>query len=126
MAQSRKKNESASYRDFLNQLKERDFCRVYLFFGEESYLLEQYKKELTAALIAEGDTMNLNIHREGKISAGQLKDEAMSMPFFADYRLILAENTGLFAPGADEEQVERMVSFLPEIPPTTVLLFTVL
>ena len=124
MAQSRKKNESASYRDFLNQLKERDFCRVYLFFGEESYLLEQYKKELTAALIAEGDTMNLNIHREGKISAGQLKDEAMSMPFFADYRLILAENTGLFAPGADEEQVERMVSFLPEIPPTTVLLFT--
>ena len=68
MAQSRKKNESASYRDFLNQLKERDFCRVYLFFGEESYLLEQYKKELTAALIAEGDTMNLNIHREGKIS----------------------------------------------------------
>ena len=52
MAQSRKKNESDSYRVFLDQLKGRDFCRVYLFFGEESYLLEQYKKELAELLSA--------------------------------------------------------------------------
>jgi DNA polymerase-3 subunit delta len=124
MAQGRKKNQNDSYHIFRDQLKERSFCRVYLFFGEEAYLLRQNMKELTAALIPEGDTMNLNIHKDGRISAGQLKDEAMSMPFFSDYRMILAENTGLFAPGADEGETAAMLSFLPEIPQTSVLLFS--
>ena len=55
---------------------------MYLLYGEEAYLKQQYKQNLVKALNPDGDTMNFN-HYEGKgIDVKQLIDLCETMPFF--------------------------------------------
>ena len=49
----------------LEDIKNQDFKKVYLFYGEEDYLKRQYRDRLVHALNPEGDTMNM-AHFEGK------------------------------------------------------------
>ncbi len=105
------------------ELREGKYHRVYLFFGEESYLSVQYRQSLINALQLDSGSMNLNIHRDSTISFDQVRDEVLTMPFFSDYRLVIVENTNLFAAGASEKDVDNMLSCVSEIPESTVLLF---
>lgn len=99
-------------------LKARSFAPIYLLYGEESYLKRQYKEKLKQALISEGDSMNFS-HYEGKdIRPGELIDLAETLPFFADRRLILVENSGMF-----KNACEEMADYLKEIAPTACLVF---
>ena len=99
-------------------LKARSFAPIYLLYGEESYLKRQYKEKLKQALISEGDSMNFS-HFEGKdIRPGELINLAETLPFFADRRLILVENSGMF-----KNACEEMADYLKEIAPTACLVF---
>ena len=75
----------------LNQdIKDRDFKRVYLLFGDEPYLVGNYKKRLREA-IAGDDTMNFN-YFEGKGPAvREIFSLADTMPFFAEMNRFLWE-----------------------------------
>ena len=48
-------------------IKSGNFKQVYLLYGEEAYLKQQYKQNLVKALNPDGDTMNFN-HYEGHFS----------------------------------------------------------
>ena len=75
-------------------IKSGNFKQVYLLYGEEAYLKQQYKQNLVKALNPDGDTMNFN-HYEGKgIDVKQLIDLCETMPFFAERRVVLLEDTG--------------------------------
>ena len=77
-------------------IKSGNFKQVYLLYGEEAYLKQQYKQNLVKALNPDGDTMNFN-HYEGKgIDVKQLIDLCETMPFFAERRVVLLEDTGFF------------------------------
>ncbi len=73
------------------------FRKVYLLFGEEEYLVQQYKHSLIEAVVDPEDSMNLNIHRQDIPDFGQIRDEVRSMPFFKERRMVVLEDTGLFA-----------------------------
>lgn len=100
-------------------LKTGQLKQVYLLFGDENYLRRQYKERLTKALLPEGDTMNY-AHYEGKgVDIKEVIDLSETMPFFADKRLVVFENTGLFKnAGAD------LADYLKEMPDTTYYIFS--
>lgn len=86
----------------LNQdIKTGQLNHVYLLYGEEAYLRRQYKDRLKEAIIGD-DTMNYHYYEGKNIPVGEVIDQAETMPFFADKRLILMENTGLFKGGGEE------------------------
>lgn len=93
-------------------IKSGSFAPVYLFYGEEDYLKKQYVEKLKKALIPEGDTMNLSAYEGKDIRPGELIDLAETMPFFADRRLILLTNSGLFK-GACDDLAEYMKAIAP-------------
>ena len=99
-------------------IRNRDFQPVYLLYGEESYLKRQYRQKLKEALSAQGDTMNCACFEGKNISPGELVDLAETLPFFADYRLILAENSGFF-----KKSCEELADYLKQVPPTTIFVF---
>ena len=104
----------------LNQdIKNNDFKKVYLLFGEEAFLKKSYKNRLREA-ITQGDTMNYNYYEGKGINVNEIISLSDTMPFFADRRLILMEDSGWFkgGPGADE-----MCAYIENIPDTTCLLF---
>lgn len=102
----------------LNQdIKNRTFKRVYLLYGEEVFLVKSYKNRLREAVLGE-DTMNSH-HFEGKgLNLSEIISLADTMPFFAEKRLILIEDSGLFKSGGEE-----LAEYLPSLPETTCMIF---
>lgn len=94
------------------------FKKCYLLYGEETYLKRQYKQRLRDALIPQGDTMNLSSYQGKGIDVKPLIDFAETLPFFADYRLILIEDSGFF-----KNAEPLLADYLPTAPSSTVFLF---
>ena len=85
----------------IQDLKNETYKPMYLLFGEEDYLRKQYRDKLKAALVAEGDTMNYHYYEGKDINVGEIIDLAETLPFFADRRVIVLENSGLCKSGGD-------------------------
>jgi len=101
-----------------NDIKNHTFKPIYLLYGEEAYLKRSYKNRLKEALIRSDDTMNYHYFEGKNTNPKEIIDLAETMPFFADYRLIIVENSGFF-----KNTCEELVSYVKEIPETCVLVF---
>ena len=83
--------------------------KAYLLYGEERYLIRQYRDKLIKAIVTEDDTMNFSSFEGKDINPNEIIDLAETLPFFADSRLILIENSGLFkARGGKKTEVEKV------------------
>ena len=91
---------------------------LYLLYGEEAYLRRQYRDNLRKALVPDGDTMNCSVYSGKDINANEVVDLAGTMPFFAERRVIIVENSGWFKSG--NEQIDALVKGLPD---TTCMIF---
>lgn len=101
-----------------NDIKTGQLKQSYLLFGEERYLIRQYRDKLQKAMVAEGDTMNFTVFEGSDINPKEIIDLAETLPFFADRRVILIEKSGLFKKGGDD-----LAEYLKEVPQTTCFLF---
>ena len=91
---------------------------LYLLWGEEAYLRKQYRDNLRKALVPEEDTMNCSVYSGKDINVNEIVDLAGTMPFFAERRVIIVENSGWFKSG--NEQIVTLVKALPD---TTCMVF---
>ena len=98
-------------------IKEHTFRPVDLLYGEETFLVNHYKNRLREAIIGE-DTMNVSTFEGKGLDVEELLRLADTMPFFAERRLILVEDSGFF-----KSAPEALVSYLPSMPDTTCLIF---
>lgn len=105
-------------KNLIQDLKTKDFKHFYLLFGEEEYLKRQYKKKLKEALLPGEDTVNLNCYEGKNILVRDLVDQAETMPFFADRRLLLVEESGFFKNASEE-----LAAYLPQMPDTSYMVF---
>lgn len=98
-------------------IKNNEFHRVYLLYGEETYLRRMYKKKLIDALCE--DDMNRSIYSGKNIDLGEMYDNSQTMPFFAERKLIVIDNSG-FCKNASED----MLNILEKAPETTFFIFS--
>ena len=101
-----------------NDIKRQEFKKVYLLYGEERYLIRQYRDKLKKALANPDDTMNFTSFEGDDINVKEIIDLAETLPFFADRRVIFIEDSKLFKKGGDE-----LGEYLTELPDTTYLVF---
>lgn len=94
--------------------------RVYLLFGEETYLRRQKKALLLSAVTNPDDNMNFSSYEGKSINISEIIDLAETMPFLAEYRVILIENSGYFKNAAPDE----LVAYLEAIPDSTCIIFS--
>lgn len=99
-------------------IKTGQFKNIYLFYGEEAYLKKQYKDKLKNALVPPDDTMNFAAYEGKNIDLTELIDLADTLPFFADRRVILIEDSGFF-----KGSCEELAEYVPRVCETTVILF---
>ena len=118
-------------------IKSGQFKQMYLLCGEEAYLRRQYRDKLKAALndgapmgfgttgFVENSVENsmensMNSHYfEGKEqNIGEIIDLAETLPFFAERRVMVLENTGLFKSGG-----EKLAEYLAAPAPTAYFVF---
>lgn len=99
-------------------IKTGQFKNVYLLYGDEAYLKRQYKERLTKAMVKEGDTMNYSYYEGKNISVPEVIDLAETMPFFADRRVIVIEDSGFFKSASAE-----LAAYIKTMPETVCFLF---
>ena len=99
-------------------LKTGQFNNVYLLYGEEAYLKKQYKEKLRNAMLSPDDTMNYAYYEGKGININEVIDLAETLPFFAERRLIILEDTGLFKSTSQE-----LADYLKVMPDTTAMIF---
>ena len=75
-----------------NDIKLGQLKKVYLLYGQERYLIRQYRDKLKKAMVDPEDTMNCSCFEGDDVNIKEIIDLAETMPFFAERRLILMED----------------------------------
>lgn len=101
----------------IQDIKTGQLNHIYLLYGAEAYLRKQYRDRLKAAIIGE-DTINCHDYEGRDIPLGEVIDQAETLPFFAERRLLIIENSGLFKNGG-----EQLAEYLAEPAPTAFFVF---
>ena len=101
----------------IQDIKTGQFNHIYLLYGAEAYLRKQYKDKLKNAIVGD-DNMNYHYYEGKDISIGEVIDQAETLPFFAEKRLIILENSGFFKSGG-----EQLIEYLSSPASTTIFLF---
>lgn len=99
-------------------IRDNQYKPCYLLYGEERYLIHRYRDKLKKALNPDGDTMNYALFEGKNIDTEELISLADTLPFFADKRLIVVENSGFFKTSND-----RLADYVKKSGDTAVLVF---
>lgn len=99
-------------------IKTRQFRRIYFFFGEEAYLRNQYRNVLKDS-IANGDTMNVSEFSGKEVDVKEIIELSETAPFLAEFRVIMIHDTNLFKSSNSE-----LAEYLKAVPETTVFIFS--
>ncbi|KAB1437666.1 DNA polymerase III subunit delta [Candidatus Galacturonibacter soehngenii] len=105
-------------RNLNEDLKNNIFKNMYLLYGEESYLKRLYKNKLKSSLVSVDDTMNHSYYEGKGINPNEIIDLAETMPFFAERRVIIIENSGFF-----KEKCDELADYLDSCSETTCFIF---
>ncbi len=105
--------------ELASALKSGNFRHVYLLYGDEDYLKKQYRDRIVKSLMGDGSDMNHNVYEGGTAEEGAIIDQAETLPFFADHRVIEINNSGLFKGSA-----ELLPDYMKSIPEYLYFIFT--
>lgn len=105
-------------RSIQEDLRNQTWKQFYLLYGEEVYLKKRYRDQLWEALAGKDDNMNVSRFEGKGINVGEIIDLAETLPFFAERRLIVIENSGFF-----KGSQPQLAEYLLEVPETTFFIF---
>lgn len=97
----------------INQdIEKNEIKQFYLLFGTEDYLKRQYRDKLAKAMVDTEDTMNYNYFEGNNFQLQAVLDIGETLPFFAEERVLVMENSGLFK--KTPEEIEKRLEQFPD------------
>ncbi len=107
--------------DLISSLKQGKLLPLYLFFGEEEFLIQEALDLIIGKLVDPGSRdFNFNSVYCRDTSAAELVNLCQALPFMADKRLVIAKDLDAFkAP-----DLEQLVPYLNDPSPSTCLVLT--
>lgn len=118
MAATKKKEKKNAMAVINQNIKSGEFANIYLLYGKERYLVNQYRDRLLGALTDKDDNLNFMKFAGNGINTQEIIDFSNEMPFFADRRVVLVENSGLFK-SSNEDFAKKLIN----IEDTSVVIF---
>ncbi len=90
-----------------SSLSSKEYKNAYLLYGSEGYLRNYYKKALKVALVNEGDNLNYSYFEGTGTNPSEVAGLLSTMPFMAEHRVIIVENSGWMVKSSGEEGEEK-------------------
>jgi DNA polymerase-3 subunit delta len=111
--------------DLKKQIKSGEFSNLYLFYGEEKYLIKHYTGLIVKKAVPD-DFAEFNFHTyDGKdTDIDEVSVAAEALPMFSSYRCILIKDFPIDSINADTS--DKLVSLINDIPETTIIVFSML
>ncbi|MCR4616826.1 MAG: DNA polymerase III subunit delta [Lachnospiraceae bacterium] len=98
-----KAREAKNSFDQLKQhIRNKTLPKMVLLYGEERYLKLQYLNKTMEYFGAQKGDMNTDMYEGKGINVGAVIDQAETLPFLADSRVMVFQDTGLFKSGGDQ------------------------
>lgn len=112
----------------LAELRKKKFKPIYTLLGTERHLINMFKNTLKQEIsVDEEDEFNFITFDMGEVEVSHVVNEAETVPFFGDYKVIFVENpyflTGEKRKNDLEHDVSSLNSYLENPLETTVLIF---
>ena len=122
MAKNDSRGRSGGYEALRAAIKAGVPANLYIFYGEERYLLQTMAQQLKELLIP-GGFEEFNYHRlTGKgLTVQELAETAEAMPMMAEHTLITVTDMDIFK--LDESQRTALIDLLGDFPPYCTLVF---
>lgn len=122
MAKNDSRSRSGGYEALRAAIKAGVPANLYIFYGEERYLLQTMARQLKELLIP-GGFEEFNYHRlTGKgLTVQELAETAEAMPMMAEHTLITVTDMDIFK--LDESQRTALIDLLGDFPPYCTLVF---
>lgn len=122
MAKNDSRSRSGGYEALRAAIKAGVPANLYIFYGEERYLLQAMARQLKELLIP-GGFEEFNYHRlTGKgLTVQELAETAEAMPMMAEHTLITVTDMDIFK--LDESQRTALIDLLGDFPPYCTLVF---
>ena len=99
-------------------MKKGIYKKIYLLTGTQDYMKKRAVRSLSSVFVADDDTMNLAYFHGKKVDIKEVIALSDTMPFLAEKRVIILEDTEFFS-----RSCEELADYIPNIPETTVLIF---
>ncbi|MDD5491865.1 MAG: DNA polymerase III subunit delta [bacterium] len=104
------------YQDLLQQIARKKIAPIYFFYGAEEFLKKEAVQALYQKLIAEDQKdFNYALLYGKETSAGAILDQAQSLPFMSDWRLVVVQEIEKLNDKA------KLLSYFEQPNPTTCL-----
>lgn len=115
-------------RQLLREIKQKQLSAVYLFYGEETFSMEETCEWMTKQLLGEQvDPWNKVVLDLEEVPIQQLVQEAETASFFGDLRLIIGKNASFLTPQTKRQELEHrpeaLITYLQDPVPGNIILF---
>src|SRR5690606_34931327 len=85
------------FEDFIKDMREDKIKSVYLFYGEEDYLIDYSIKSLKEKYVNEGlETLNYIVLDGDNIEINHIYDACETLPFMSEKKVVIIKNLGIF------------------------------
>ena len=122
MAQKKKQDPGANYRDEVRRLRETGPERLYVLCGEEEYLREQFLSELKRQCLPSGeDDFSYRRFDGSALDLRELADAVDAVPFLSDRTLL--EVRGCDTNKLGEEEAQQLIALTEDLPDYCTLVF---
>ncbi len=90
--------------------------QVYLLYGDEPYLIQQYCKQFTKLIVPDETFRDFNLYRTDKIDAERIEQFLQTPPVFSEKKLLLLKDTDVFKKpkATDKEFLLKILSDVPD------------
>lgn len=116
MAKTKKADTPDGYQLFKKDLKSGTFSRMYVFYGEESYLIESCRKTLKKKLV-DSLTEDFNYHRftQENFSIEAFQEAVEALPMMSETTMVELTDISFFTfPEADRNAMAEIFSDIPD------------
>ncbi len=105
------------YKELFSLIKANELSGAYVFHGEEEFTKNRALDDLRALI--EPSSRSMNIQEYTSANADAIITACNTYPFLSDLRLVIAKSM------PDADSARQILGFLPQMPQTTLLVFTV-
>ena len=122
MAKKESRGRSGGYEALRTAIKAGVPANLYIYYGEERYLLQNMVQQLKELLIP-GGFEEFNYHRLGGkgLTVQELAETAEAMPMMAEHTLVTVTDLDIFK--LDEGQRTALIELLSDFPPYCTMVF---
>ena len=108
--------DMSSMQQLKQDIRDKNPANLYMFYGEEAFLLQHYLNQLKRLLVDEL-TESFNFHKLNSESFGiqEFADSVENLPMMAEHTMVLVDEVDIFKlPEADREKLSQIIEDIPD------------